>query len=334
MKPNSKKFAFMDKDRQDFLRIKHKEASKFINPDNGKIYKEYVEEINCPICDVNDSSYVFSKSGFDFVKCNLCGLLHVNPQLKLDIQDKIYKNSKTADYWIKVQKKSEEQNWNFIKKYKPALNELAKLRPGRGKLLDIGCSIGQFMKHAKDDGWDVVGIELNKDAAEIAKRSYNLEVFTSKIEETDFGDNKFDVVTLWGVFEHLTDPNFMLHEIKKVLKKNGLVLFFVPNGHSLIIRMSRDNNSTVSGRAHLWYFTPNTINKILNKNGYSKISEFSILPQIHEIEHFLQYNTLYYESNSKNDEEFIIGNDIKGVLESFINENKLGYKLITIAKYI
>ena len=82
----------------------------------------------------------------------------------------------------------------------------------------------------------------------------------------------------------------MLESIPQVLKPNGLVLFFVPNGHSLIVRLSREHNSTVSGRAHLWYFTPETMNKILVKNGFSKVSEFSVLPQLHEIEHFLQYN--------------------------------------------
>ena len=175
-------------------------------------------------------------------------------------------------------------------------------------------------------------MELNLDAAEIARKENGLEIHSKKLEEADFEDGEFDVVTLWGVFEHLTDPNSMLKAVHRILKKDGLILFFVPNGHSLIIRMTREHNSTVSGRAHLWYFTPETTDKILNKNGFSKAVEFSVLPQLHEIEHFLQYNTLYQEPNMECKEEFTIPRELKGMLEEYIDNNNLGYKLITIGK--
>tara|TARA_Y100001968_G_C19218316_1_gene648350 strand:- start:97 stop:438 length:342 start_codon:yes stop_codon:yes gene_type:complete len=110
--------------------------------------------------------------------------------------------------------------------------------------------------------------------------------------------------------------------------------FFVPNGNSLIIRLSRENNSTFSGRAYLWYFTPKTIKKILENNGFKVEKTFSILTQIHEIQHFLQYNTLYKESELKGENEFIIDEDLKKVMEEYINKNNLGYKMITIARNI
>jgi hypothetical protein len=98
--------------------------------------------------------------------------------------------------------------------------------------------------------------------------------------------------------------------------------------------LSREHNSTVSGRAHLWYFTPKTMDIILKKNGFEKVTEFSVLPQIHEIEHFLQYNTLYTESDTVAEEEFKIDAEIRSVLERHIDENNLGYKLITISRMV
>lgn len=330
----AKVFDFMDQERQEFLRIKHEEAKRFIDPASGKIYAHMVERINCPVCNIDDSVWVFTKGGFDFVKCKGCGLLHVNPQLTVDTQDAIYKQSKTAEHWIKLQKKNNEQIWNAENKYLPALEELERIYPQKGKLLDVGCSIGQFLTLARDKGWDVQGIELNADAAAIARNDYGLKILEKKIEEAEFEGAEFDVITLWGVFEHLTNPNAMLKSIHRILKKDGLVLFFVPNGHSLIIRLSREHNSTVSGRAHLWYFTPKTMEKILRKNYFEKKSEFTILPQLHEIEHFLQYNTLYCESETPSLEEFVIPSELKGGIEQYINQNKLGYKLITIAQKI
>ena len=76
------------------------------------------------------------------------------------------------------------------------------------------------------------------------------------------------------------------------------------------------------------------MNKILVKNGFSKVSEFSVLPQLHEIEHFLQYNRLYEEAVSQHDEEFTIPSDVQPLLENYINKHKLGYKLITIGERV
>ena len=124
----------------------------------------------------------------------------------------------------------------------------------------------------------------------------------------------------------------MLSNIYKLLKKKKVVLLFVPNGNSLIIRMTREYNSTVSGRAHLWYFTPRTMEKILKKHKLNKIQEFTILPQLHEIQHFLQYNQLYVESETQCPEEFTIDKSIDEILEKYIIKNKLGYKLISIGQ--
>ena len=202
----TKVFDFMDEDRQEFLRIKHEEAQRFINPDTGKIHAHLVNRINCPVCDVDDSVWVFDKVGFDFVKCRHCGLLYVNPQLTAEIQDSIYKQSKTADRWIKVQKKTKEQTWNAEKKYLPALEELRRIYPRGGKLLDVGCSIGQFLSLARDAGWNVIGVELNTEAAAIARRDYGLTIHEMKLEEAGFAEGEFDVVTLWGVSNTLQTP--------------------------------------------------------------------------------------------------------------------------------
>ena len=73
---------------------------------------------------------------------------------------------------------------------------------------------------------------------------------------------------------------------------------------------------------------------MLQKNGFEKVSEFTTLPQIHEIVHFLQYNELYKESEMLTEEEFEIDESIKSLLEKYINTNKLGYKMITIASKV
>ena len=125
-----------------------------------------------------------------------------------------------------------------------------------------------------------------------------------------------------------------LRTCKALLNENGLVLLFVPNGHSLIVRMMQHQNSTVDGRAHLWYFSPKTIGLLLEQNGFEKVDEFSILPQLHEIVHYLQYNIPYVESECICEEEFLLMDEEKQALCDIFKEKKLGFKLITIASII
>jgi len=325
-------FDFIDEARQDLWRHKHNEIMALVDPKTNKVYDHMVSRVHCPICDIEDVVWVFEKEGFDFVKCRHCGLLHTNPQLNSDVAESFYKKSKTAKNWIRVQQGSKEQNWNLKKKYLPALQALQHLKPEGGRLLDVGCSIGQFLNISKEFGWNGEGIELNHDAAEFAMKEFGLKVYEEKLEDLGLQEGYYDLITLWGVLEHLNNPNSMLRTVHSLLRKEGLLLLFVPNGHSLVMRLTRYYNSTVSGRAHLWYFTPRTIGRILEKNDFKKKEELSVLPQLHEIEHFLQLNILYKEPDMICDEEFIFTDDEKKALETYMDKKKLGYKLITIAE--
>jgi 2-polyprenyl-3-methyl-5-hydroxy-6-metoxy-1,4-benzoquinol methylase/rubredoxin len=327
-----KVFDFIDEKRKAFMHIKEDEVRPYIDPETNKVFNHMVDRVLCPICSVDDAVWVFEKGGFDFVKCRHCGLLYVNPQLKPDVSESFYKRSKTSTAWIKVQQGEKEQDWNYRNKYLPALKELQRLKPEGGRLLDVGCSIGQFLRHGAGFGWEGEGIELNREAVEFGRKEYGLRIYDKKLEELNLDNESYDLITLWGVLEHLTDPNRMLQNVHKLLKKDGLLLLFVPNGHSLIVRLSRNHNSTVSGRSHLWYFTPVTMGRILEKNGFRKVSEFTVLPQVHEIVHFLQYNTLYKEPDMLCDEEFFLDAEERKLLEQFIHKHKLGYKLITISE--
>jgi len=328
----TKVFDFIDQAREKLWEDKHQEIMSLVDPETQKVYQQMVSRVTCPICDIDDANWVFEKEGFDFVKCRHCGLLFANPQLKPDVAESFYRKSKTAANWINVQAGAKEQDWNSQKKYVPALKELQALKPAGGRLLDVGCSIGQFLNISKEFGWAGEGIELNHDAAEYARREFGLTVYEQKLEQLEQDEGAYDLITLWGVLEHLNDPNMMLQTVHRFLKKDGLLLLFVPNGHSLIVRLTREHNSTVSGRAHLWYFTPKTIGKILAKNGFNKKIEFSVLPQLHEIQHFLQYNTMYEEPKMLCDDELVFDDETKNSLEAFINAKKMGYKLVTIAE--
>ncbi len=106
------------------------------------------------------------------------------------------------------------------------------LAPGGGRLLDIGCATGNFLVAARDAGYDVTGIELDRNAARFAKERLGLQwVFPLTISE--FADRnlveRFDVVTFFEVLEHQASPAEFLQKVKVCVRPGGVIALSVPN---------------------------------------------------------------------------------------------------------
>jgi SAM-dependent methyltransferase len=85
-------------------------------------------------------------------------------------------------------------------------------------------------------GWEVEGQEVDAEAAAVARRVFGLTVHLGRLEEAAFPSDRFDVITMSHVIEHLHDPVTLLRECRRVLKKDGSLVVATPNpesfGHS------------------------------------------------------------------------------------------------------
>jgi len=104
-------------------------------------------------------------------------------------------------------------------------------QPIEMETLDVGCSSGALLRVAGDLGFSVCGVEPATAAATTA-RTLGFEVFDGLLEETAYADNRFDLVTLFEVIEHLTEPADLLLEIRRILKPGGILLVGTGNGAS------------------------------------------------------------------------------------------------------
>ena len=173
----------------------------------------------------------FSVSGemFDLIYNKEFDFLETSPQPLLEKLPDYYKSE---DYISHTDSKRNlfEKTYHIIKRN--ALKRKLKLisdYSNKGKtLLDFGCGTGDFLQVAKDNGWDVLGIEPNNEARKIANYKTNNSVYDSD-SFSKLENSSFDVITLWHVLEHVPNLKEHISTLKKLLKPNGTLIIAVPN---------------------------------------------------------------------------------------------------------
>lgn len=132
------------------------------------------------------------------------------------------------------------------------------------RLLDIGCGTGDFLEIAKNNSWEVKGIEPNVKAREIANRKSDNSVFD--IEHlTKFEAKSFNVITLWHVLEHLPKLHEHIEVLEHLLKDNGRLVIAVPNYKSLDAQYYKEFWAAFDAPRHLWHFSRNSISQLFAK---------------------------------------------------------------------
>ncbi len=103
-----------------------------------------------------------------------------------------------------------------------AVRWLAELRPSRGRLLDVGCGRGDLLLALRGDGWEACGLEPSPEAV-AAARARGLDVDRGRFEQLDPALERYDIVVLSGVLEHLHDPLGSLRRARALLAPGALV---------------------------------------------------------------------------------------------------------------
>ena len=93
----------------------------------------------------------------------------------------------------------------------------------KGKVLDVGCGIGDMLSYRKN----TVGLDVNPLNVDFCQKR-QLEAHMMKPDVIPFKDETFDSVLLDNVLEHIEKPSLLFKEIRRVLKPDGLVLIGVP----------------------------------------------------------------------------------------------------------
>jgi 2-polyprenyl-3-methyl-5-hydroxy-6-metoxy-1,4-benzoquinol methylase len=128
------------------------------------------------------------------------------------------------------------------------------------KILDIGCGTGDFLSICKNNSWTTIGIEPNKKARNTSQTK-NL-VIKEKIDDIIQLNEKFDVITLWHVLEHLPNLTEYIQQLQNLLKDDGTLLIAVPNFKSYDAEYYKVHWAAYDVPRHIWHFSKISIQRI------------------------------------------------------------------------
>ncbi len=152
--------------------------------------------------------------------------------------------------------------YQVVKKYSLAkkLVLIESLSSGSKKLLDVGAGTGDFLSIAKNNKWNVFGVEPNTRANQLASKK-GLQLFAN-IEE--LGETNFDVITLWHVLEHLPNLESQIEKFKALLSDNGTLIIAVPNYKSYDAKKYGAYWAAYDVPRHLWHFSQSAIKRLFS----------------------------------------------------------------------
>jgi SAM-dependent methyltransferase len=147
--------------------------------------------------------------------------------------------------------------------------------------LDVGCGDGRFLRYAKEQGFEVWGIDFDKKSVENVKRNLGIDtVFAMSLEEfyeyAKEKNLKFDVITFFEVLEHQDKPREFLEMVKGLLKEEGYIAGNVPNRERLFVEISWKYFHGDHPPHHFLRFSKFSLEKALNFSGFKDVEVYKL----------------------------------------------------------
>jgi 2-polyprenyl-3-methyl-5-hydroxy-6-metoxy-1,4-benzoquinol methylase len=239
-----------------------------------------LEYVNCDICGSDNYVQVFKAKDMQFqlpgtfnvVRCNICGLVYVTPRPTKRAMEKYYPTEYIPHQPIGnsmgVTRKMLQSVWGSYTRLLGGDKNLWSLNYlDKGKILDIGCGNGSYLKTLKDEGWETWGIDISSSATECA-RKFCPNILTGELHEANFPDVYFDVITMKWMLEHTHNPSNLIEEAYRILKDNGTLLIGIPNIESIEAKLFKKYWYHLDVPRHLYHFSPKTIRLLLEKKQF------------------------------------------------------------------
>ncbi|NNF85326.1 MAG: class I SAM-dependent methyltransferase [Winogradskyella sp.] len=219
-----------------------------------------------PFITVKD--FTVSQEEFQLIYDKDLELLKTHPQ-PLEINLPRYYNSEAYISHTNTKRNLFERVYHVVRSYmlKRKLRLLNSLKTPNKTVLDIGCGTGDFLNEALHNGWQVIGIEPNPKARELANAKTKNSVYDNS-QLSKLNNKRFDIITMWHVLEHVVDYNDHFNIAYRLLKDNGYFILALPNFKSLDAEHYGEFWAGYDVPRHLWHFSKDAIIKISEEHQF------------------------------------------------------------------
>jgi|SRR3989344_7769916 len=236
----------------------------------------------CSICKSDNVTELFASkdyiSGEEFIIyiCKACGagVTHPQPQNINCYYPANYRRFAAPVEWFL------QTFYEFhVKKWMPKLGS-------SGRALEIGCGSGWMLRALHKQGWNVVGLERTEEEARFVSSLTGLKILSGDIAEIP-SEPKYDLILLFNVLEHMTDPRDVLQRCKKLLKEDGVLILSTHNFDSWQAHILGPRWFHLDVPRHLFHFTPKALANLLEMEGLD-IIQIKSISMVHDIYGWLQ----------------------------------------------
>ena len=221
----------------------------------------------CPVCEAEQQVKVAEHNGLHVVRCLSCGHQFVWPvppdtELAAIYDQTYYQGSRQSVGFNDYDGLAGSRRRMFTRHLRRLQRHVRA-----GRLLDVGCATGDFLKVAQRHGWEAMGVDPSP--ARQQALAAGLKMVGRTIDDAEVEPRSIDLITFWDVLEHLPEPVEALRRTSALLAPQGIVSATVPNASSAV--------ASVSGRRwfgyktageHLQFFTTSTIRRAFQSAGF------------------------------------------------------------------
>ena len=198
------------------------------------------QEILPYVLDVRDHRRI-TQDRFDFFKCTRCGSLRLFPLPAKEYLQKSY----PPEYQFSLNQESKrclkkwwtELEWRLF--YRPALRFFTRLTASEthtfsGRALDLGCGNALRLRQFAQEGYEIEGVDFASESLHYARNVLGLNVKEANIEEIELPANRYQLLIVYCVLEHLLKPIKLVNQVRVGLIPKGWAVFAVPLADSWI----------------------------------------------------------------------------------------------------
>ena len=226
-----------------------------------------MEEVNCDICKSTESIELLALLGSAYHQCIHCGLIYAKWVAKdyEDLNESAFA-AEIEDYAAKVEKNG--------KHTRRKLRKFDQYRQ-RNTFLEIGCNAGATLVAARENRWEVKGVDISATAATYAREHFDLDVHNGTVESACYPDDYFDVIFSNATLEHIQHPLSTLTECKRILRPGGVLYANTVNWDSYTREILGANWLLIHPAHHIHLFTPKNILALCDYSGLDHLKTWT-----------------------------------------------------------